>query len=225
MNNELLKICNLNYYYIDGDFKRIILEDVNISFKSNTFYSIVGESGSGKTTFLSLIAGLDEPKSGEIYFKEKNIKDIGLSNYRRNCVSMVFQSYNLIEYMNPIDNVISALDISKQKYTKEAVLGLLNRFGIDGVKAKRKVKNLSGGEKQRVAIARAISTNTDIILADEPTGNLDNETSKQIISLFRELVDKYGKTVIVVTHSDTLSKQSDVIIKIDQNIKKLVYEK
>lgn len=224
MNNELLRVSNLDYYYIDGDNKRIILEDVNISFESNTFYSIIGESGSGKTTFLSLIAGLDKPKGGEIYFKGKNIKDIGLNNYRRNCVSMVFQSYNLIEYMNPIDNVISALDIAKQKYTKDAVIGVLNRFGIDSNKAFRKVKNLSGGEKQRVAIARAVSTNTDIILADEPTGNLDSNTSKQIISLFRELVEKYGKTVIVVTHSETLAKESDIIIKIDQNIKKLVYE-
>ena len=132
MNNDcLLETKNLSYYYKDGDFQNIILDNIDISFKSNTFYSIVGESGVGKTTLLSLLAGLDKPKSGSIFYKGINIEDIGLDIYRRNYVSMVFQDYNLIEYMNAYDNVLVALDIAKQKYTRQQVYGLLNRFGID----------------------------------------------------------------------------------------------
>lgn len=224
MNNDILTVKNLDYYYIDGGNKRDILKDVNMSFKEGVFYTILGESGSGKTTFLSLIAGLDTPKGGDIFYKGKNIKDIGLNNYRKSCVSMVFQSYNLIPYMNPIDNIYTALDIAKIKSSKENILGLLNRFGIDQTKAKRKVVNLSGGEQQRVAIARAISTNTGVILADEPTGNLDSKASNEVVKLFKELSSVYHKTVIVVTHSDLVAKASDKIIRINQDTKKLEYD-
>lgn len=223
-NKDILSVSNLDYYYIDGGNKRDILIDVNISFKEGLFYTILGESGSGKTTFLSLIAGLDTPKGGDIYYKGKNIKDIGLNKYRKSCVSMVFQSYNLIPYMNAIDNIYTALDISHIKTTKESILGLLNRFGIDETKAKRKIVNLSGGEQQRVAIARAISTNTGVILADEPTGNLDNKASEEVVKLFKELSITYNKTVIVVTHSDLVAKASDQIIRINQETKKLEYD-
>lgn len=224
MNNDILTVKNLDYYYIDGGNKRDILKDVNMSFKEGVFYTILGESGSGKTTFLSLIAGLDTPKGGDIFYKGKNINDIGLNNYRKTCVSMVFQSYNLIPYMNPIDNIYTALDIAKIKSSKENILGLLNRFGIDQTKAKRKVVNLSGGEQQRVAIARAISTNTGVILADEPTGNLDSKASNEVVKLFKELSSVYHKTVIVVTHSDLVAKASDKIIRINQDTKKLEYD-
>ena len=221
---DILTVKDLDYYYVDGDHKRIIFDKANISFKEGMFYTILGESGSGKTTFLSLIAGLDKPKGGYIYYEDKDINLIGLDNYRRSYVSMVFQSYNLINYMNAYDNVVSALDIARKKYTNEQVYSLLNRFGIDNIKAKRKVKNLSGGEQQRVAIARAISTDTKFIIADEPTGNLDEKTSDSIVSLFRELSDIYHKTVIVVTHNDKVANKSDKIIRIDQDNKKLIYE-
>ena len=221
---DILTVKDLDYYYVDGDHKRIIFDKANISFKEGMFYTILGESGSGKTTFLSLIAGLDKPKGGHIYYEDKDINLIGLDNYRRSYVSMVFQSYNLINYMNAYDNVVSALDIAHKKYTNEQVYSLLNRFGIDNIKAKRKVKNLSGGEQQRVAIARAISTDTKLIIADEPTGNLDEKTSDSIVSLFRELSDIYHKTVIVVTHNDKVANKSDKIIRIDQDNKKLIYE-
>lgn len=225
MSNELLSVKHLDYYYEDGDQRRIIFDDANISFNEGTFYTILGSSGSGKTTFLSLIAGLDECKNGNIYYQGKDIKEIGLDIYRRDLVSMVFQSYNLINYMNAYDNVTTALDICKKKYTSDQIYGLLNRFGITESKANRKVNALSGGEQQRVAIARAICTNTKLIIADEPTGNLDKATSDEIIGLFRELVDAYGKCVIMVTHNEDVAKASDVIVLIDQDNKKLVYEK
>ena len=226
MNDEkLLSVEHLDYYYEDGDQRRIIFDDANISFNEGTFYTILGSSGSGKTTFLSLIVGLDESKKGNIYYQGKDIKDIGLDVYRRDFVSMVFQSYNLINYMNAYDNVTTALDIAKKKYTSDQIYGLLNRFGITKSKASRKVNALSGGEQQRVAIARAICTNTKLIIADEPTGNLDESTSKEIIGLFRELVSEYKKCVIMVTHNENVAKVSDVIIRIDQENKKLVYEK
>lgn len=226
MNDEkLLCVEHLDYYYEDGDQRRIIFDDANISFNEGTFYTILGSSGSGKTTFLSLIAGLDECKKGNIYYRGKDIKDIGLDIYRRDLVSMVFQSYNLINYMNAYDNVAVALDIVKKKYTSEQIYGLLNRFGITKSKASRKVNALSGGEQQRVAIARAICTNTKLIIADEPTGNLDESTSREIIGLFRELVSVYKKCVIMVTHNESVARVSDVIVRIDQENKKLVYEK
>lgn len=226
MNDEkLLSVEHLDYYYEDGDQRRIIFDDANISFNEGTFYTILGSSGSGKTTFLSLIAGLDECKKGNIYYQGKDINDIGLDIYRRDLVSMVFQSYNLINYMNAYDNVAVALDIAKKKYTSEQIYGLLNRFGITKSKASRKVNALSGGEQQRVAIARAICTNTKLIIADEPTGNLDESTSREIIGLFRELVSVYKKCVIMVTHNESVARVSDVIVRIDQENKKLVYEK
>lgn len=222
---DILTIKDLDYFYIDGDHKRIIFDKANISFKQGLFYTILGESGSGKTTFLSLIAGLDKPKGGTIYYENKDINSIGLDKYRRDYVSMVFQNYNLISYMNAYDNVASALDIAHKKYNDKQVYDLLNRFGIDKIKAKRKVNKLSGGEQQRVAIARAIATDTKLIIADEPTGNLDNKTSEIIISLFKELSEIYHKTVIVVTHNETLADKSDSIITIDQDKKKLIYVK
>lgn len=223
--NDILTVKDLDYYYIDGDHKRIIFDKTNIAFKQGLFYAILGESGSGKTTFLSLIAGLDKPKDGNIFYMEKDINKIGLNKYRRNYVSMVFQNYNLINYMNAYDNIITSLDIANKKYDSRQIYNLLNRFGIDKTKANRKVIKLSGGEQQRVAIARAVATDTKLIIADEPTGNLDNKTSDVIISIFKELSAIYHKTIIAVTHNDKLADKADAIITIDQDKKKLVYVK
>ena len=189
--NEILEVKDLDYYYQDGQNTRTIFNNVNYSFKESKFYSIVGESGSGKTTLLILLAGLDEPKKGSILFKGNNIKDIGYDNYHKKDVQIIFQNYNLLNYLNAYDNVLTAISISdpKRKINKEMLNEYLNRFGIDETKASRKVNKLSGGEQQRVAIARAVACNGDIILADEPTGNLDYDTSLGIMKLFRELVD------------------------------------
>lgn len=223
--NKILQINNLDYYYQDGQNTRTIFNNLNYGFEKGKFYSIVGESGSGKTTLLILLAGLDEPKKGQILFDGKDIKDIGYDNYHKRNVQIIFQNYNLLNYLNAYDNVLTAISISnpKRKISKEMLNEYLNKFGIDKTKASRKVNKLSGGEQQRVAIARAIACNGEIILADEPTGNLDYDTSLAIMKLFRQLVDDYDKTVIMVTHNKELAEMTDTIIHIDQRNKN-IYE-
>ena len=211
--NTILSLQNINYSYIDGGFERQILKDLSFDFEEETFYTILGPSGSGKTTLLSIISGLDDPSSGKVLFNGKDIKnDLTLHKYRRNCISIVFQQYNLIGYLTAVENVLLAMtetdnDIPKDK--KTVAYNLLKRFGIVESKANRKVGQLSGGEQQRVAIARALASNVDLIFADEPTGNLDTATEKEIITIFKELAEEFGKTIIVVTHSDQVSKMSD----------------
>ncbi|MBR4470943.1 MAG: ABC transporter ATP-binding protein [Erysipelotrichaceae bacterium] len=210
--SEILKLENINYSYIDGGYERQILKDLSYDFEQGKFYTILGPSGSGKTTLLSIIAGLDTPNSGEIYFDGKNVKQIGLHKYRRNAISIVFQQYNLISYLTALENVMLAMsetDNELPKDRKNVAYNLLERFGIVRTKADRMVNQLSGGEQQRVAIARSLASNVNLIFADEPTGNLDTATEKEIIGIFKELSHEFGKTIIVVTHSDTVSAMSD----------------
>ena len=215
---KVLEVKDLQYYYQDGRRKRIILDNVNAEFETGKFYAILGESGSGKTTFLSLISSLDTPQSGEILFKGQDIREIGYERYRRNHISMVFQNYNLIQYMTAVENVLVAMGITDNKIEgnkKEVAYKLLEDVGIDKETADRRVNRLSGGEQQRTAIARALSTDPEIIMADEPTGNLDHETSGEIIDLLMELAHEKDKCVIVVTHDLKIAEKSDVILKLD----------
>ena len=210
--STILKLENISYGYIDGGFRRDILKDLSYEFEEGKFYTILGPSGSGKTTLLSIIAGLDKQDSGKIFYKGKNLDDIGLYQYRRNSMGIVFQSYNLISYLSGIENVLVAMtetDNELPKNHKELGYALLNMVGIVESKADRLVNKLSGGEQQRVAIARSMACNVDLIFADEPTGNLDTETANEIVKIFQMLTEKYGKTIIVVTHSDEVSKLSD----------------
>ena len=209
---EILRLENINYSYIDGGYERQILKDLSFSFEAGKFYTILGPSGSGKTTLLSLVAGLDSAKSGRIYFNGKDINEIGLHKFRRNAISIVFQQFNLISYLTAVENVLLAMsetDNELPKDRKNVAYNLLERFGIVRSKADRMVNQLSGGEQQRVAIARSLASNVDLIFADEPTGNLDTATEKEIINIFKELAHDFGKTIIVVTHSDTVSAMSD----------------
>ena len=167
---------------------------------------IMGENGSGKTTLLSLIGGLDVPQKGKILFEEENILQRGLEYHRRNRVSLIFQSYNLVDYMTPIENV--------ELTAKQDVLPLLERLGLTTEEAKRNVMKLSGGQQQRVAIARALASDTPVILADEPTGNLDEDTAGDITKILKESAHELNKCVIVVTHSNELASQADVILKL-----------
>lgn len=217
---SILETKNLYFTYPDGDEKKIILNDVTVSFDKGKFYTILGASGSGKTTFLSLIAALDQPEKGKILFNGKDIKKIGLERYRRNHIGIVFQNYNLIPYMNAQENVMVAMSITENKMEndiKAQSLHILKNVGIDEKKAKRRINRLSGGEQQRVAIARAMSTNVDVIIADEPTGNLDAKTSATIIDIFYNLAHEQNKCVIMVTHSEKIARQSDVILKLNTN--------
>ena len=180
--SEILKLENINYSYIDGGYERQILKDLSYSFEQGKFYTILGPSGSGKTALLSIIAGLDTPNSGEIWFEGKNIKEIGLHKFRRNAISIVFQQYNLISYLTAVENVLLAMsetDNELPKDRKNVAYNLLQRFGIVRSKADRMVNQLSGGEQQRVAIARSLASNVNLIFADEPTGNLDTATERR----------------------------------------------
>ena len=188
------------------------------------FYAILGESGSGKTTFLSVIAGQDSRYEGEVLFKGQEIKQIGLDKYRRTGVSMIYQNYNLINNYNAVDNIKIAMDISENvtKINDDEIYSVLEELGISKEKTRRKSSSLSGGEQQRVAIARSILTDSDIIVADEPTGNLDSNTSDEVMGIFKSLAKERNKCVIMVTHNERLAEMCDVIYTLDQENKKIV---
>ena len=221
--SEILRLENINYSYIDGGYERQILKDLSYTFEAGKFYTILGPSGSGKTTLLSIIAGLDDPKSGNIYFEGEDVKKIGLYKYRRNKISIVFQQYNLINYLTAVENVLIAMTETDNKIPdnqKEVAYALLEKFGIVRSKADRMVNQLSGGEQQRVAIARSLASNVNLIFADEPTGNLDTATEKEIVAVFKELAHDFGKTGSVVTHSDSVSKLSDQRLLLSEGVLK-----
>ena len=204
----LLEAKNVDYFYQDGDQRRFILKDTTVSFEKGRFYTILGQSGSGKTTLLSLLSALDSPKAGEILYNGENIQKIGYEKYRRDDISIIFQSYNLIPYLSAAENVQVPMAITDNKLPddkKAVAYNLLDYIGITRDKADRLVNQLSGGEQQRVAIARALATNVDIIMADEPTGNLDEEMEQEIVDIFKELAHKHGKCVIVVTHANEIA--------------------
>ncbi|MGG7076702.1 ABC transporter ATP-binding protein [Clostridium sardiniense] len=220
MNDEkILELKNVSYWY-DNDNK--IIEDLSVNFENGKFYTVIGPSGSGKTTFLSLISGLDKSKDGEILYKDKSIKKIGLTNYRNKYVSIIFQGYNLLTYMTALQNVISAISIKGLKVDnkKERALDMLKKVGLTEEQANQKVLTLSGGQQQRVAIARALVSETGVIIADEPTGNLDEKTSNDIIKLFRDIVEEENKCLIMVTHNNDIAKNSDETYKLSD--KKLI---
>ena len=208
----ILKLEDICYGYTDGSYKREILKKLSYEFQEGTFYTILGPSGSGKTTLLSIMAGLDKQESGKIYYMGEDIDKMTLYKYRRNKIGVVFQSYNLISYLTGLENVLLSMTETDNKLPgnrKELAYALLNMVGIANTKADRLVTHLSGGEQQRIAIARAIACNVDLIFADEPTGNLDTATEQEIIKLFQMLSERYGKTIIAVTHSNEVSKFSD----------------
>lgn len=219
MNKDyVLRFDHVGYHYQDGNCQINILKDVCYNFEKGKTYAIVGASGSGKTTSLIIAGGLDKPQSGHVIYKGKDIEDIGLTQYRRDHVSIVFQSYNLMTYMNAIQNVVCAMDISKIKVAskKKYALDILKQLGLDEAQCQRDIRKLSGGQQQRVAIARAIAKDVDLILCDEPTGNLDQETSQGIIDTFIHLAHAKKKCVIVVTHSHELASRLDVQLTIQQ---------
>lgn len=214
---SFLTVQNVNYFYQDGDHKRIILNDVTCNFERGAFYTILGASGSGKTTFLSLLSALDKPQSGKITYEGNNLNELGLENYRRNKIGIIFQAYNLIPFMTAVENVRVAMSITENDLPDDELLvayNLLDYIGISKEKANRTVNQLSGGEQQRVAIARALATNVDLILADEPTGNLNEEMEEEIVDILKKLAHEHNKCVIVVTHSSRIAQQSDVTFKL-----------
>ncbi|MFC4389025.1 ABC transporter ATP-binding protein [Gracilibacillus marinus] len=217
----ILEAKNLNYYYQDGESRRYILKDTSVSFEQGKFYTILGQSGSGKTTLLSLLSAMDKPHSGEVLFHEKNLIEIGYDSYRKNKIGIIFQNYNLIPTFTAVENVLIAMSITENdipKDQKTVAYNLLDYIGISQEKANRTVNKLSGGEQQRVAIARALSTNVELILADEPTGNLDEEMEQEIIDIFKKLAHEHNKCVIMVTHSNDIALQSDEVLYLKKGV-------
>lgn len=214
----VLSFENVSYHYQDGNNQVTILDACNYNFEKGKIYAIVGSSGSGKTTTIVLAGGLDDPKEGVVRFYDEDIKKTGLTKYRRNDVSIVFQSYNLIHYMNALDNVLNAIDIAGKKIPdkKEYALRILERLGISREQSIRDIRKLSGGQQQRVAIARAIAKDVDLVLADEPTGNLDEKNSQEILKIFINLAHQQNKCVILVTHSTSLACQCDEQLQIKE---------
>ena len=209
---KILEIKNLTYNYKDS--KEKVLANVNESFEEGKFYAIIGKSGSGKSTLLSLLAGLDEPDSGKILFNGENIQETGYTNHRKNNISLVFQNYNLIDYLSPLENI--------RLVNNQAQQDILLELGLSEHQIKRNVMKLSGGQQQRVAIARAIAKNPKILLCDEPTGALDYHTGKQILKILQDMARKEGKTVIIVTHNAAIAPIANRVIQMhDGKIKQI----
>ena len=200
---SILEFSNLKYSY---DGKQGVLKGISGQMELGKMYAILGPSGCGKTTLLSLLGGLDSPTSGNILFDGKDISQTGLADHRKNHVSFIFQAYNLIDYLTPAENVSLT--------SKLPPLPILERLGLTKEEAKRNVLKLSGGQQQRVAIARALASEAPVILADEPTGNLDEDTAQDITEILKESAHKMNKCVVVVTHSNELAKQADVVFRL-----------
>ncbi len=200
---SVLEMNNIRYSY---DNKRNVLNCINMALDEGKMYAILGQSGCGKTTLLSLLGGLDSPADGQVLYDGQDIEKLGLANHRKNNVAFIFQSYNLIDYLTPKENVALTAKLSPQP--------ILERVGLTEEECKRNVLKLSGGQQQRVAIARALASDTKVILADEPTGNLDEDTAAEIISILKECAHEMNKCVIIVTHSNDLAKQADTIFRL-----------
>jgi len=211
MMANVLSLKNVTYQY-EGT-KKPVLKSINADFETGKVYTVVGKSGAGKSTLLSLISGLDISTSGEISYLETNLKKLNRDNYRAKNVGVIFQGYNLLTNATAVQNIILSMNISglpikdKKTYAYE----LLQKVGIDHETADRKILKLSGGEQQRVGIARALSHNPELLIADEPTGNLDKDTETDILGIFTSLAHSEGKCVIIVTHSRKITSIADVV--------------
>ena len=212
----VLSIKDVSYRYSDAAKDEYVLKNINYEFEKGKSYAIKGKSGSGKTTLLSLISGLEKKYSGDILYKDKKLSKMNLDNYRSQNVGIVFQSYNLLPHLTALENIILSMDISKVKVKdkKTLALDLMKQVGLDESLAKRRILRLSGGEQQRIAIARSLSYNPEIILADEPTGNLDRDTENDILKIFNDLAHKENKCVIIVTHSPNVCNLVDEVYEL-----------
>ncbi len=216
---SVLRLEKVGYTYEDGP--TVVLKDINFEFEEGKTYAIKGKSGSGKTTLLSLISGLEKCKEGKIFFKDKDLSKVDLDIYRSRHIGIVFQSFNLLPHMTAIENIILSMDISKVKTKNkyELAVKLLEKVGSNDTIGNRRILKLSGGEQQRVAIARSLSYDPEIILADEPTGNLDRETEDEIMQIFKNLAKMENKCIIIVSHSANIASSVDKIFEL-HSIKK-----
>jgi putative ABC transport system ATP-binding protein len=221
-NNVILKVDNVSYKYSDALENEYAIKDISYDFELGKIYAIKGKSGSGKTTLLSLITGLEKCSMGHIIYDGQDLSNMNLDKYRNSEIGIVFQSYNLLPFMTASENIILSMDVSGKKIEnkKELALELMKNVGLDESQENRRVLKLSGGEQQRVAIARSLSYNPKMIIADEPTGNLDKETEQEILNIFKRLAHEENKCVVIVTHSQNVANQADCVYEITKEKKK-----
>ena len=213
---SILTLEKVTYQY-EGTSKNV-LKKIDMDFEMGKVYVIIGKSGAGKSTLLSLVSGLDTATDGSICYNGTDMKSLDRDKYRAQSIGVIFQGYNLLTNATALENIILSMNIShsKVKDKKAFALDMLAKVGIDEETARRKVLKLSGGEQQRVGIARALSHNPDIIIADEPTGNLDGDTEENIMNILQDLAHKDGKCVIIVTHSKEVSHYADELWGLNQ---------
>ena len=210
----VLELKNVSFRY-SKDSRRV-LNDLSYSFEEGKLYAIVGRSGAGKTTLLSLLSGLAVPEKGEVLMRGENIANLDRYHYRSHDICVIFHSFNLLPKYTALEKVLLSMDIAKAHYDdkKQYAMDLLKKVALDEEEANRRILKLSGGQQQRVAIARALSYDPKIILADEPTGNLDQETQKEIMDIFLDLAHKENRCVIIVTHSPQAAKAADALYRL-----------
>ena len=213
----ILKAENLVKIYGQGENEVKALNNVSLEIEEGEFVSIVGSSGSGKSTLLNMLGGLDRLTSGDIYINNKKLgdmKDEELTIFRRRNIGFIFQNYNLVPILNVYENIVLPIELDGMKIDEEYIDSIINILGLSQ-KLTNMPNNLSGGQQQRVAIARAIATKPAIILADEPTGNLDSKTSMDVIGLLKMTSQKFNQTIVMITHNEEIAQLADRIIRIE----------
>ena len=214
---EMVKAVNLKKYYQTDDYKVRALDGVSLTAQEGEFLSVVGTSGSGKTTLLQLLGGLDEPTGGGVWIRGNSLKDMNPEErtiFRRRNIGFVFQQYNLVPVLNVFENIVLPLRLDGRRVPGDLLEETADVLGI-GDKMERFPNTLSGGQQQRVAIARALLTRPAVVLADEPTGNLDSATSQEVTALLKTCAKRFCQTVIVVTHQEMLAQMADRMIRIE----------
>ncbi|MDU2591046.1 MAG: ABC transporter ATP-binding protein [Paeniclostridium sordellii] len=214
---EILKTKNLKKYYGKGENLVKAIDDTNISIIEGEFVAIVGKSGSGKSTLIHMIGGLDRPTEGKVFIDKKDIftlKDEQLAIFRRRKIGFIFQYYNLIPSLNVWENIVLPIGLDNKEVDKNFINDIINALGLEN-KKESLPNTLSGGQQQRVAIARALASRPSIILADEPTGNLDSKTSDEVMSLLKNKIKKYNQTLVMITHDETIAQMADRVIYIE----------
>lgn len=214
---SILETKDLVKYYGSGDNLVKAIDHTSLRIEAGEFTAIVGRSGSGKSTLLHMLGGLDRPDSGKVYIEGKDIfclKDDQLAAFRRRKIGFIFQSYNLIPSLNVWENIVLPIGLDGRRPDEEYVLGIIRRIGMED-KIHALPNTLSGGQQQRVAIARALASRPAIILADEPTGNLDSKTELEVVSILKSCVTEYGQTLVMITHDETIAQMADRMIVIE----------
>lgn len=213
----ILRTVDLKKYYGSGETTVKALDGINLAVRSGEFAAVVGTSGSGKSTLLHMIGGLDRPTSGEVEVDGRKLftlKDDELTIFRRRKIGFVFQSYNLVPVLNVYENIVLPVELDGGRIDKSYVENVIETLGLEKMK-NRKPNQLSGGQQQRVAIARALAAKPAIILADEPTGNLDSRTSQDVLGLLKVTSEKYRQTIVMITHNEEIAQMADRIIRIE----------